>query len=108
VDLGVTKKHGERRAAEGVPMARGGYRAIKRPGSGGSLCLVKWGDEKHRTAVAIAASTPARIRAGHFEPVQDATGGWKGLAPRHRDHARARATQGGPPVRSAGGGLTHV
>jgi ATP-dependent helicase/DNAse subunit B len=36
VDLGVTKKHGERRAAEGVPMARGGYRPSSGRGAAGA------------------------------------------------------------------------
>lgn len=55
--------------AEGVRGKKGGYRSIKSPRGKGSQCIVTWENDKHRQALSTALSIPARLRAGHFEPV---------------------------------------
>ena len=57
-------------------MKDAGYRTIRTPSGKGSKIVVKWDSDEHRDALAVAYSVPARIQAGHFEPVQAASCEW--------------------------------
>lgn len=78
-------------AATGLRGQTSGYRSIKSPTGKGSQRAVRWEDDKHRAALAIASSIPGRLRAGHFEPVlAEARSGWASWDP-GREVTRGRS-----------------
>lgn len=62
----------------GLPPGEAEYRSIRNKSTGGK---VVWGTPVTRTALSIALSIPARVRAGYFEPSAAGSCGWKNYWP---------------------------
>ena len=63
-------------ADEGHDMGHARYRKIKSPGNPQNAGQIKFGSPRHRAALALALSIPARVRAGLFEAVVSRQGRW--------------------------------
>ncbi|MFW6198860.1 MAG: PD-(D/E)XK nuclease family protein, partial [Acidobacteriota bacterium] len=76
-------------ADQGFEVRKARYRVLKRPGSPQNGAEITFGSEEHETALTLALSIPARVRAGIFEAVAAAKAGWKpwdpGLEVRRND-----------------------
>jgi ATP-dependent helicase/DNAse subunit B len=79
---------------DGQNVAAGRYRAIKKPGDPQNGALVRYGDERFRSALRIALTLPDRVRRGRFEAVAAKSTGWPFYLP-GRDVCRTEAVGDG-------------